>query len=55
MKPKTFDEWKAAGFWIRKGEKSTGRNKEGKPTFTRDQVDADDRFDRQNNLRFERD
>ena len=55
MKAKTFDEWKAGGFRVRKGEKATGRNKQGVPTVTREQVDEDDFFDRQNDLRFERD
>ncbi len=55
MKAKTFDEWKAAGFRVRKGEQATGRNPQGRATFTRDQVDGDDAFDRRNDLRFERD
>jgi len=55
VKAKTFDEWKSAGFRVRRGEKATGKNKQGVPTFTRDQVDDDDFFDRENNLRFEKD
>jgi len=55
MKSRTFDEWKASGYRVLKGEKSTGRDKLGRPTFTRDQVDEDDAFDRQNDLHFERD
>ncbi len=54
MKSLTFDEWKAAGFRVRKGEKATGRNHQGQATFTRDQVKSDEDFDRQNNLRIER-
>ena len=52
MKAKTFDDWKAGGFRVRKGEKATGRDKQGVPTFTREQVDEDDFFDRQNDLHF---
>lgn len=54
MKAKTFDEWKAAGFRVRRGEKATGRTKAGQATFTREQVEADDTFDRRNDLHFER-
>jgi hypothetical protein len=40
MKSLTFEDWKAAGFYVRKGEKSARRcPKTGKPTFTRDQVE----------------
>lgn len=38
MKALTYDEWKAAGYQVMKGEKSTGRNKKGQATFTREQV-----------------
>ena len=55
MKFLTFDEWKALGYRVRRGEKASGRNKQGKATFTRDQVDEDESFDRQNGLHFERD
>lgn len=35
---KTFDEWKAAGYSVRKGEKSVGRSASGHPLFTSAQV-----------------
>lgn len=35
----TYDNWKAAGYRVRRGEKATGRDpKTGEATFTRDQV-----------------
>ena len=45
MKALTFDEWKDLGYRVRRGEKSTGRNKQNKPIFTRDQVEEDSTFD----------
>lgn len=39
MKALTYDTWKAAGYQVRKGEKASGRNAKGEPTFTRDQVE----------------
>lgn len=40
MKALPYDDWLAAGYQVRKGEKATGRNpRTGKPTFTRDQVE----------------
>lgn len=38
MESHTFDEWKARGFRVCKGHKATGRNEEGKATFTKAQV-----------------
>lgn len=35
---KTYDEWKALGRQVTIGEKSTGRNKDGKATFKRSQT-----------------
>lgn len=35
---RTFDEWNAAGFIIKKGEKMCGRNEQGKPLFNENQV-----------------
>ncbi len=47
MKAKTYEDWHAAGFQVMRGEKATGRcPRTGKPTFTRDQVETSDRFDR---------
>lgn len=37
-KSRTYNEWKAAGFQVKKGEKSTHRNREGSPVFTKTQV-----------------
>lgn len=37
---KTFDEWKAMGYHVIKGQKAAGRNAEGKATFSRAQVEA---------------
>jgi hypothetical protein len=34
----TYDEWKAMGLYVKKGEKSTSRNAEGKALFKRSQV-----------------
>lgn len=46
MKARTYDEWRDLGYQVQKGEKATGRNKLGVPTFTREQVDdAPDFFD----------
>ncbi len=39
MKAKTYKEWQELGYQVRKGEKSTGRNKKLEPTFTREQVE----------------
>lgn len=46
-KAKTFDQWKKEGYSVAYGEKATGRNGDGVPTFTEDQVvwvDGDDDF-----------
>lgn len=43
MKRLTYEDWRAGGFQVRKGEKATGRDpRTGKPTFTRAQVEAFD-------------
>ena len=39
MRAMTLESWNAAGFRVRRGEKSSGRDATGRPTFTRDQVD----------------
>ena len=45
MKAKTFDDWKLLGYCVSKGQKATGRDKNGKATFTRDQVEeCEERF-----------
>ena len=46
MKARTFEGWKLLGYYVRKGEKATGRDKNDKPTFTRDQVDDQEDFAR---------
>jgi len=45
MKAKTFDEWKALGYHVIKGEQHTGRNKDGICTFTREQVEEHDEYE----------
>jgi hypothetical protein len=42
VKSKTYDEWQELGYQVIKGEKSEGKNAQGKPTFTRDQVKEKD-------------
>lgn len=37
--PKTFKEWKAEGYHVMKGQKSTGRNTQGEATFSQKQVE----------------
>lgn len=51
---KTYDEWQAEGFQVRKGQKATGRNKEGKATFLPSQVDyiPDEEFDEDDHQQF---
>jgi hypothetical protein len=39
MKEMTYDMWMAAGYCVRKGEKSMGRDRHGRPTFKREQVE----------------
>jgi len=39
MKAMSYDDWKLAGFQVKWGEKATGWDKKGRPTFTREQVD----------------
>lgn len=39
MKDKTYIEWQELGYHVRKGERSTGRNKSGEAIFTRKQVE----------------
>jgi len=34
----TYDQWQAHGYQVVRGEKATGRNADGVPTFTEDQV-----------------
>ena len=40
----TYEQWKADGFYVRKGEKSSGRNECGVATFSDEQVEATDDF-----------
>lgn len=37
-KPMTYDDWKLAGYQVKKGERFSFRDKKGKPLFTREQV-----------------
>ena len=39
MKSVTYLGWKAIGYQVREGERSSGRNSFGQPIFTRDQVE----------------
>lgn len=39
MKSLTYRDWQAAGYQVKRGEKASGKDKQGRPTFTRDQVD----------------
>ena len=47
---KTFDEWKAEGWQVQKGEKATGHNDKGKATFAPSQVKRAGRRLRQKHL-----
>lgn len=38
METHTYDEWKDLGFYVCKGQRSSGRNDEGKALFRADQV-----------------
>ena len=42
MKPRTYDEWKLQGYYVRKGELASGVDKERQRTFTIDQCDECD-------------
>lgn len=50
MKAMSFENWQLAGFHVKRGEHATGRDKEGKPTFTRDQVDNNEERRKQDEL-----
>lgn len=47
MKSKTYAGWLEIGYQVIRGEKASGRDRSGAPTFTRDQVEETGRFDRQ--------
>jgi hypothetical protein len=40
MKNMTYDDWKLAGYQVKKGVKSCGRDAKGRALFSRDQVMA---------------
>lgn len=42
MKWQTFEEWKAEGFYVRKGEKSVLKQPDGVSLFNEEQVEEDD-------------
>ena len=46
MKAKSYSDWRAIGYQVIRGEKASGRDRSGQPTFTRDQVEEANRFDR---------
>lgn len=52
MKRLTYDAWKAAGYYVRRGEQAS-YDKDGNAVFSRDQVEEQDSFDRGNNLKWE--
>jgi hypothetical protein len=39
MKAMTYGDWVLAGYQVKRGERSTGTDKDGHATFTREQVD----------------
>jgi hypothetical protein len=39
MMERTYKSWNKHGYYVRRGEKATGRNKHNVPTFTQDQVE----------------
>ena len=41
MKSRTYEGWKLLGYHVIKGERATGRDKEGTCTFTLEQVEED--------------
>lgn len=45
MKSKTYEGWREIGYQVIRGEKASGRDRAGQPTFTRDQVEEASRFD----------
>lgn len=55
MKAKTYEQWKEIGYQVKRGERSTMRDAQGRPLFTREQVEESRDFDTRNGLRFERD
>ena len=38
MKARTYQDWQDCGYYVRKGEVSTARDKDGNAVFTREQV-----------------
>lgn len=42
MTQKTYDEWMASGFHVVKGQKASGRDDNGKATFSHFQVEANE-------------
>lgn len=47
MKARTYKVWREIGFQVRRGEKATGKDRTGAPTFTRDQVEETRSFNQQ--------
>jgi hypothetical protein len=46
MKAMCYRDWQTAGFQVIRGEKSTCTDRQGRPTFRRDQVEPSRGFDR---------
>ena len=53
MKLLTYDDWKSAGYYVRKGERAMGYNSKGEALFDRKQVEEQDAFDRIHKLIWE--
>ena len=49
----TYNDWKSAGFYVRKGERAMGYNSKGEALFDRKQVEEQDAFDRIHKLIWE--
>ena len=43
-KPRTYKEWYALGFHVKRGQKHTGRNIDGVCTFKRSQVERNNNY-----------
>lgn len=47
MKAKTYAGWREIGYQVKQGEKASGADRSGTPTYTRDQVREAKAFDHQ--------
>lgn len=46
MKLKTYDDWRDAGYQVKKGERAAQRDTKNRPVFSREQVEERNDFDR---------